>query len=217
MKFGVTLVPRVSDWKLFVDLETMGYDAAWGGRFADALFRRLRGAGAGGGQHLAPSGSAPAVGGGGAAGAGSPPIRSPPSTSWRPAGCSSIGTAHTAMRVNGQGSVKAGAFREYLRVLRALLHGEEVDYALGDGAQAASAPDIRFLHLPTRASSTSTSGADLRRGRRPLALKTAAPMARAGVFAQPDRGQAAEEPGGDAGWCRQPSPRPARRLPHLPL
>ena len=29
MKFGVTVAPRVSDWKLFVDLETMGYDCAW--------------------------------------------------------------------------------------------------------------------------------------------------------------------------------------------
>jgi hypothetical protein len=29
MKFGVTVVPRISDWKLFVDLEAMGYDAAW--------------------------------------------------------------------------------------------------------------------------------------------------------------------------------------------
>ena len=26
MKFGVTVVPRISDWKLFVDLESMGYD-----------------------------------------------------------------------------------------------------------------------------------------------------------------------------------------------
>ena len=29
MKFGVTVVPRASDWQLFVDLETMGYHAAW--------------------------------------------------------------------------------------------------------------------------------------------------------------------------------------------
>ncbi len=29
MKFGVTVVPRISDWQLFVDLEKMGYDAAW--------------------------------------------------------------------------------------------------------------------------------------------------------------------------------------------
>ena len=46
----------------------------------------------------------------------------------------------------GKDPVKAGAFREYLRVLRALLHGEEVDYALGDGAQAGERTDIRFLH-----------------------------------------------------------------------
>ncbi len=31
------------------------------------------------------------------------------------------------MRVMGQDPMKAGAFREYLRVLRALLHGEEVE------------------------------------------------------------------------------------------
>src|SRR4029077_20567838 len=29
MTFGVTVVPRVTDWKLFVDLEAMGYDCAW--------------------------------------------------------------------------------------------------------------------------------------------------------------------------------------------
>jgi len=27
MKFGVIVVPRASDWRLFVDLEAMGYDA----------------------------------------------------------------------------------------------------------------------------------------------------------------------------------------------
>ena len=42
MKFGVTVVPRISDWRLFVDLEAMGYDCGLGGRFPDALFRRLR-------------------------------------------------------------------------------------------------------------------------------------------------------------------------------
>src|SRR5206468_2303496 len=53
-----------------------------------------------------------------------------------------IGTGHTAMRVMGKDPVKAREFREYLRVLRALLHGEEVDYALADGERT----DIRFLH-----------------------------------------------------------------------
>src|SRR5215469_3015345 len=52
-----------------------------------------------------------------------------------------IGTGHTAMRVMGQDPMKAGAFREYLRVLRALLHGEEVEYDLGGERQ-----QIRFLH-----------------------------------------------------------------------
>src|SRR5229473_5387947 len=53
-----------------------------------------------------------------------------------------IGTGHTAMRVMGKDPMKAGAFREYLRVLRALLHGEEVDYDL-----LGERTDIRFLHL----------------------------------------------------------------------
>src|SRR3954469_5932823 len=53
-----------------------------------------------------------------------------------------IGTGHTAMRVMGKDPVKAREFREYLRVLRALLHGQEVDYALADGEKT----DIRFLH-----------------------------------------------------------------------
>jgi alkanesulfonate monooxygenase SsuD/methylene tetrahydromethanopterin reductase-like flavin-dependent oxidoreductase (luciferase family) len=53
-----------------------------------------------------------------------------------------LGTGHTAMRVMGKDPMKAGPFREYLRVLRALLHGEEVDYALDDDERH----DIRFLH-----------------------------------------------------------------------
>jgi len=45
------------------------------------------------------------------------------------------------MRVMGQDPMKAGPFREYLRVLRALLHGQEVDYELNGERH-----DIRFLH-----------------------------------------------------------------------
>src|SRR5437868_831489 len=51
-----------------------------------------------------------------------------------------IGTGHTAMRVMGMDPVKAGAFREYLRVLRALLHDEEVDYELSGERR-----ELRFL------------------------------------------------------------------------
>jgi 5,10-methylenetetrahydromethanopterin reductase len=45
------------------------------------------------------------------------------------------------MRVMGMDPVKPKAFAEYLRVVRALLHGEEVDYTLNGVTQP-----IRFLH-----------------------------------------------------------------------
>ena len=144
MKFGVTVVPRVSDWKLFVDLETMGYDCRLGGRSRRCsiptptpCWRWRR-------PTPRASGSAPACRWRG--------VRLAPVTAHSIATINQlapgrvflgIGTGHTAMRVMGKDPVKAGAFREYLRVLRALLHGEEVDYALGDGERRT---DIRFLH-----------------------------------------------------------------------
>jgi len=30
MKFGAMVVPRASDWRLFAELEQLGYDSAWG-------------------------------------------------------------------------------------------------------------------------------------------------------------------------------------------
>jgi 5,10-methylenetetrahydromethanopterin reductase len=143
MKFGVTVVPRVADWRLFVDLETMGYDCAWAAdsqmvysdayavlALAAAHTSRIR---LGTGVSVAP-------------------VRLAPVTAHSIATINQlapgrvflgIGTGHTAMRVMGKDPMKAGPFREYLRVLRALLHGEEVDYAL-DGAGERHA--IRFLH-----------------------------------------------------------------------
>jgi len=52
-----------------------------------------------------------------------------------------IGTGHTAMRVMGFDPVKPREFREYLRVVRGLLHGEEVEYTMGGQTR-----EIRFLH-----------------------------------------------------------------------
>ena len=52
-----------------------------------------------------------------------------------------LGTGHTAMRVMGMPPIKIAAFREYLRVVRALLRGDEVDFTL-DGVTR----PIRFLH-----------------------------------------------------------------------
>lgn len=44
-----------------------------------------------------------------------------------------LGTGHTAMRMLGQRPVRLAALREYVRVVRGLLRGEEVDFTL-DGA-----------------------------------------------------------------------------------
>jgi len=52
-----------------------------------------------------------------------------------------IGTGHTAMRVMGMDPVKPKAFRDYLRVVRALLAGEEVEYTLRGVTRT-----IGFLH-----------------------------------------------------------------------
>jgi alkanesulfonate monooxygenase SsuD/methylene tetrahydromethanopterin reductase-like flavin-dependent oxidoreductase (luciferase family) len=56
-----------------------------------------------------------------------------------------IGTGHTAMRVMGQDPMPAGEFREYLRVVRALLDGKEVDYTYRGRTR-----QIAFLHRDRR-------------------------------------------------------------------
>jgi alkanesulfonate monooxygenase SsuD/methylene tetrahydromethanopterin reductase-like flavin-dependent oxidoreductase (luciferase family) len=141
MKFGVTVVPRISDWKLFVDLETMGYECAWAADsqmlYSDAYAVLA----------LAAANTSRIRLGTGVSVAG---VRIAPVTAHSIASINQlapgrvflgIGTGHTAMRVMGKDPVKAAAFREYLRVLRALLHGEEVEYDLG-GERS----EVRFLH-----------------------------------------------------------------------
>ena len=44
----------------------------------------------------------------------------------------SLGTGHTAMRMLGQKPMRLKPFADYIRVVRALLNGEEVDYTLND-------------------------------------------------------------------------------------
>ena len=52
-----------------------------------------------------------------------------------------LGTGHTAMRVMGQNPIRVKAFREYLRVVRALLDGDAVDYTYEERTR-----EIQFLH-----------------------------------------------------------------------
>jgi alkanesulfonate monooxygenase SsuD/methylene tetrahydromethanopterin reductase-like flavin-dependent oxidoreductase (luciferase family) len=141
MKFSAMVVPRASDWRLFVELEDMGFDSAWAPdsqmiysdtyavlALAAVHTSRIR---LGTGVAIAPTRLAPVT------------AHSIATVNQLAPGRTflAIGTGHTAMRVMGQDPMKAKAFREYLRVVRALLHGEEVDYAL-DGERH----DIRFLH-----------------------------------------------------------------------
>ena len=53
-----------------------------------------------------------------------------------------IGTGHTAMRVMGMDPMRVKDFREYLRIVRGLLRGEEVDFTLNGVTRT-----TRFLHL----------------------------------------------------------------------
>jgi alkanesulfonate monooxygenase SsuD/methylene tetrahydromethanopterin reductase-like flavin-dependent oxidoreductase (luciferase family) len=141
MKFGVTIAPSITDWRLFVDLEEMGYDCAWAAdsqmlysdayavlALAAANTSRIR---LGTGVSVAPTRLAPVT------------AHSIATVNQLAPGRTflGLGTGHTAMRVMGKDPMKAGAFRDYLRVLRALLHGEEVDYPLNGETN-----DIRFLH-----------------------------------------------------------------------
>src|SRR3977135_2786277 len=43
-----------------------------------------------------------------------------------------LGTVHPAVRTLGQKPMRLGPFREYVRVVRGLLRGEEIDYSLND-------------------------------------------------------------------------------------
>jgi alkanesulfonate monooxygenase SsuD/methylene tetrahydromethanopterin reductase-like flavin-dependent oxidoreductase (luciferase family) len=115
MKFGVTVVPRASDWKLFVDLEAMGYDAAWAADsqmlYSDAYATLA----------LAAVNTSRIRLGTGVSVAG---VRLAPVTAHSIATINKlapgrtflgIGTGHTAMRVRGKDPVKARECRECLR------------------------------------------------------------------------------------------------------
>jgi alkanesulfonate monooxygenase SsuD/methylene tetrahydromethanopterin reductase-like flavin-dependent oxidoreductase (luciferase family) len=211
MKFGVTVVPRVSDWKLFVDLEAMGYDAAWAADsqmlYSDAYATLA----------LAAVNTSRIRLGTGVSVAG---VRLAPVTAHSIATINKlapgrtflgIGTGHTAMRVMGKDPVKARDFREYLRVLRALLHGQEVDYALADGERT----DIRFLHPDQGFIDVEHPVPIYVAADGPLALKTAGAYGDGrGLLTQPDQGAPAAQPGDDARGSGRGRPHAAGRLLH---
>src|SRR5213080_5434928 len=142
MKFGVTVVPSISDWRLFVDLEAMGYDCAWAAD-SQMLYSDVYAVLA-----LAAANTARIRLGTGVAVA---PVRLAPVTAHSIASINrlapgrvflGIGSGHTAMRVMGMDPMKIREWREYLRVVRTLLDAQEADYTLNGVTRA-----IRFLHL----------------------------------------------------------------------
>lgn len=132
MKYSLHVSTRISDWKFIKELEDLGYDAAWVPdsqmiwsdcyatmALAAANTSRIRiGTGVAiPGTRIAPT-SAAAI--------SSINQIAPGRIFW------GVGTGHTAMRVMGQDPMPIKEFREYLRVMRALLDGEEVEYTYRD-------------------------------------------------------------------------------------
>ncbi|MBX9604930.1 MAG: LLM class flavin-dependent oxidoreductase [Gammaproteobacteria bacterium] len=142
MKFGAMFATHISDWQIVRLAEDLGYDHAWVPdsqmiwsdcyavlALAAVNTSRIK---IGTGVSIAPTRIAPVTAHSIASIAALAPGRV----------FLGLGTGHTAMRTMGMNPMKPKAFREYLRVVRALLHGEEVEYTLNGETRT-----IRFMHL----------------------------------------------------------------------
>ena len=141
MEFSVTVATNIGDWQLIKFAEDLGYDRAWvpdSQMIWSDCYATLAVA--------AQNTSRIKLG----TGVAIPGTRIAPVTAHSIASINrlapgrvflGIGTGHTAMRVMGMNPMKIRDFREYLRVLRTLLQGEEVEYTFNDTTRT-----IRFLH-----------------------------------------------------------------------
>ena len=142
MEFGVFVATKIDDWQLIRYAEELGYDRAWvpdsqmiwSDCYATLALAAVN-------TTRIKLGTGVAI----------PGTRIAPVTAHSIASINrlapgrtflGIGTGHTAMRVMGMNPMKLRDFREYLRVVRALLAGDEVEYTLNGVTRA-----IRFLHL----------------------------------------------------------------------
>ncbi len=128
MKFGVLANTSISDWELAVFAENQGYDSIWFGD-SQMIWSDVYAT-----MALAAHNTSRIRIGSGVSIAG---IRIPPVAANSIATINqlapgrvhmAIGTGHTAMRTMGFNPIKAKAFREYVRVLSALLRGEPVEF-----------------------------------------------------------------------------------------
>lgn len=142
MEFSLTVATKIDDWQLIKYAEELGYDRAWVpdsqmiwsdcyATLALAAYNTSR----------IKLGTGVAI----------PGVRLAPVTAHSIASINriapgrvflGIGTGHTAMRVMGFDPMKIRDFREYLRIVRTLLKGEEVDLTLNGVTRT-----TRFLHL----------------------------------------------------------------------
>ncbi len=128
MKFGVLANTSISDWDLAIFAENLGYDSIWFGDsqmiWSDVYATMAL---------AAHNTSRIRIGSGvSIAGPRIPPVAANAIATINQLAPGrvhmAIGTGHTAMRTMGFNPVKAKAFREYVRVLSALLGGEPVEF-----------------------------------------------------------------------------------------
>jgi alkanesulfonate monooxygenase SsuD/methylene tetrahydromethanopterin reductase-like flavin-dependent oxidoreductase (luciferase family) len=141
MEFGIFVATKIDDWQLIQYAENLGYDRAWvpdSQMIWSDCYATLALAAAN--TERIKLGTGVAI----------PGTRIAPVTAHSIASINriapgrvflGIGTGHTAMRVMGMDPMKIREFREYLRVVRTLLRGEEVDYTLNGVTRT-----IGFLH-----------------------------------------------------------------------
>lgn len=128
MKFGGMVATKIDDWQIFPYLEELGYDSGWAPDsqmiWSDCYATLALAA-----HHTSRIrlGTGVAIAG----------TRTAPVTAHSIATINElapgrtflgIGTGHTAMRIMGQNPVPPSKFRNYLRVVRGLLDGGEVEY-----------------------------------------------------------------------------------------
>src|SRR5258706_9985828 len=141
MQFGVFVATKIDDWQLIKYAEDLGYDRAWvpdSQMIWSDCYATL--------ALIAANTKRIQIG----TGVAIPGTRLAPVTAHSIASIGrlapgrvflGIGTGHTAMRVMGMDPMKFRAFRDYLRVVKTLLRGDEVQYTHGGATRA-----IRFLH-----------------------------------------------------------------------
>lgn len=141
MKFGAMVATKIDDWQLLPFVESLGFDSGWVPD-SQMIWSDCYAVLALAAQHT----SRIRLGTGVAIAA----TRTAPVTAHSIASINrlapgrvflGIGTGHTALRVMGFNPIKPKRFREYLRIVRGLLRGEEVSYTWHGETR-----DIRFLH-----------------------------------------------------------------------